>query len=107
GTGVRALVLLGRALDVLVRGLVRARSWITSISQLTWRSERFAVGYGRMLVEGVRDFAVDISAYLVASGVSGRPIDPARLFISAGISGLGGSVVGGLEKSGVRKALDD
>ncbi|QIZ33437.1 hypothetical protein [Saccharopolyspora sp. ASAGF58] len=105
-TGVRVLQLLAQALRVLVDFLVRTRTWIAEVSQLTWKSERLSVGYGRILVEGVRDMGIDLAANLTASGLLGKKIDPAQVFISAGVSGLGGAFVGGLEKSGISKVLD-
>ncbi|WP_395474553.1 hypothetical protein [Saccharopolyspora spinosa] len=106
-TGVRVLQMLAQALRVLVNFLVRSRAWIAEVSELTWKSERLSVGYGRMLVEGVRDMGIDLAANLTASGLLGKKIDPAQVFISAGISGVGGAFVGALEKSGISKVLDD
>ncbi|MGW3471625.1 hypothetical protein ACWDKQ_24915 [Saccharopolyspora sp. NPDC000995] len=106
-TGVRVLQMLAQALRVLVGFLVRTRAWIADVSQLTWKTERLSVGYGRMLVEGVRDMGIDLAANLTASGLLGKKIDPAQVFISAGISGVGGAFVGFLEKSGISKVLDD
>jgi hypothetical protein len=106
-TGARVLRMLAEALNALVRFLVRARTWITKVMDLTWKGERFSVGYGRMMVEGVRDVAIDLSANLVSSGIQGKKIDPAQLFISAGISGGIGGFIGGLEKSGMKKVLDE
>lgn len=106
-TGSRVLQALGKALDALVRFLIRARAWITKVGELTWKSSRFSIGYGRMAIEAARDVVVDLTANLVSRGLTGRQIDPEQLFISAGISGAVGGLVGGLEKSGVTKVLDN
>ncbi|MEC3975225.1 hypothetical protein [Amycolatopsis sp. H20-H5] len=106
-TGARVLRILAEALNALVRFLVQARTWITNFANLTWKTSRFSLGYGRMVTEGVRDIATDLTANLVAAGVQHKKIDPAQLFISAGISGGIGGLVGGLEKSGIKKALDE
>jgi len=106
-TGVRVLRMLASALNALVRFLVRARAWITKVMDLSWKTSRFTVGYGRAAVEGVRDIAIDLTANLVSHGIQGKKIDPAQLFISAGISGVGGGLIGGLEKTGYKKVLDE
>ncbi|GAA4531921.1 hypothetical protein [Amycolatopsis samaneae] len=105
-TGVRVLRLFAQALNMLVRFLVQARAWVNSVAELTWKTSKFGLGYGRMITEGVRDIAIDLTANLVAAGVQHKKIDPARLFISAGISGGIGGLVGGLEKTGFKKAVD-
>ncbi|MFD9888048.1 hypothetical protein ACFWY9_01805 [Amycolatopsis sp. NPDC059027] len=106
-TGVRVLRLLAQALNLLVRFLIQARAWVNSFSELTWKTSKFGLGYGRMVTEGVRDVAIDLTANLVAAGVQHKKIDPAQLFISAGIGGGIGGVVGGLEKTGFKKAVDE
>ncbi|ONI89617.1 hypothetical protein ALI144C_04565 [Actinosynnema sp. ALI-1.44] len=106
-TGARVLRLLAQALNALVRFLVQARAWVNNFAELTWNTSRFSVGYGRMVTEGVRDVAIDLTANLVAAGIQHKKIDPAQLFISAAVSGGIGGVVGGLEKTGVKKAVDN
>ncbi|ALG08395.1 hypothetical protein [Kibdelosporangium phytohabitans] len=106
-TGVRVLRMLAQALNTLVRFLIQARTWINGVAELTWNTPRFSLGYGRMITEGIRDIAIDLTANLVAAGIQHKKVDPAQLFISAGISGGIGGIVGGLEKTGVRKALDE
>ncbi|QWF82750.1 hypothetical protein [Amycolatopsis sp. CA-230715] len=106
-TGVRVLRILAEALNALVRFLNQARTWVNAVNELTWNTSKFSIGYGRMLTEGVRDIAIDLTANLVAAGIQHKKIDPARLFISAGISGGIGGIGGLLEKSGVKKVVDE
>lgn len=106
-TGVRVLRILAEALNALVRFLNQARTWVSAVNELTWNTSKFSIGYGRMLTEGVRDIAIDLTANLVSAGIQHRKIDPAQLFISAGISGGIGGIGGLLEKSGLKKAVDE
>lgn len=104
--GVRALTLFASALQKLVQVMVRARALIQRISSMSAVTSRGRIGYGNALVEGARDFTIETTAHLVSQAVQGKPIDPAKLFVNAAISGGVGAVVGAVEKSGVVKALD-
>ncbi|GAA1982232.1 hypothetical protein [Amycolatopsis minnesotensis] len=106
-TGARVLRILAEALNALVRFLNQARTWVNAVNELTWNTSKFGVGYGRMITEGVRDIAIDLTANLVSAGIQHKKIDPAQLFISAGISGGIGGLGGALEKSGLKKAVDE
>jgi hypothetical protein len=105
--GSRALELFVRALSAIVRTLVETRNWIESAMQLTWRTDLISIGYGRMLTEGIRDFGIDLTAGTVASEVQGKPIDPLQLIKNALVGGSVGAVLGGLERSGITKLLDE
>ncbi|MER6759873.1 MULTISPECIES: hypothetical protein [Amycolatopsis] len=105
--GGRIVQLLARALADLVGFLVRSRAWIQEVMGLTWRTERFSLGYGRMITEGIRDAVLDVSSNSVTSAILGKKIDPGQLAKSAGLSFLVGGLIGGLEKSGTSRVLDN
>ncbi|MFF7415479.1 WXG100-like domain-containing protein [Streptomyces lydicus] len=96
---------LSDLLSTIVRFLVQARTWISQVSSLTWRTESFSLGYGKMLFDGVRDATVDILANLTTRGITHKPLDISMVWSALG-SGLSGGVFGALESSGVRKAVN-
>ncbi|MFR9730676.1 WXG100 family type VII secretion target [Saccharopolyspora sp. MS10] len=101
----RMLALLGEVLATLTRWLASARTAIKQLAQRSWRGEAFSFGYGRALVEGTRDFAIDLAATSTASGITGKGTDPGHLFTNAAISlGVGGAF-GGISGSGVSKKI--
>jgi hypothetical protein len=105
--GSRLLELLVRSLSAVIRMLVRTRAWIEQVMQLSLRTESFTIGYGRMVTEFVRDFTIDTLAGTVAPSIQGKPIDVGQLFKNALIGGLVGSGLGGLERSGITKVLNE
>ncbi|MFD9052937.1 WXG100 family type VII secretion target [Streptomyces zaomyceticus] len=106
GTAGRFIRLLADVLDTVVTTLVRARQAIERFSRLTVRTGSLDLGYGRLLTEGTKDFAIDLAASATSKGIQGKPLDAGQLFLSAGISfGVGGAF-GVLESSGVRRASD-
>ncbi|MEU3186089.1 hypothetical protein ABZ707_18075 [Streptomyces sp. NPDC006923] len=104
-TAGRVVGLLVRFLSTLVRSLSRVQAALEQAGKLTFRGEGFSFGYGRLLVDGGRDFAIDLMANTTTNAILHKPLDPGQLFTSAGISlGVGG-VMGALEGSGVKKLL--
>lgn len=104
GTAGRFIRLLADVLDTVVTTLIRARQAIERFSRLTVRTGSLDVGYGRLLTEGTKDFAIDLAASATSKGIQGKPLDAGHLFLSAGISfGVGGAF-GVIEASGVRRA---
>jgi hypothetical protein len=105
--GSRVLQVLVDALSATVRTLVDARNAIEAVMQLTWRSDNFAIGYGRLITEGVRDFGIDLTAGVGSSAVTHTPLDPLQLFKNALIGGAVGGLLGGIEYSGAKRILDE
>ena len=85
--------------------LIRVRTWIVQLSKTAWRTERFSIGYGKILYEGIRDGLQDLTSNLISSEIQGKPIDPALLFVSAGASAAGGGLAGLVEASGTKKLV--
>lgn len=107
GTAGRVIRCLAEILSDLTRFLVRARQSIEEFSKLSVRTEEFSFGYGRLLVDGARDFAVDLMANASTSAIQHQPLTAKGLFTSAGLSAGVGGLFGGLETSGMKKVLND
>lgn len=103
----RAMSLVDEVSRTLMEFLIRVRTWIVQLSKLTWRTERFSIGYGKILYEGVRDGAQDLVSNLTATRIQHKEVDPALLFISAGSSLVGGGLAGLVEASGAKKLVID
>ncbi|MGW1839025.1 hypothetical protein [Streptomyces sp. NPDC002067] len=103
-TAGRFLQWLADLLSALVRFLLRARTWIGEVSRLTWRTDTFSVGYGKLLHDGLRDAVVDVLAGLTNRGITHKPLDLTLLWSALG-SGVAGGVFGAVEASGARKVL--
>ncbi|GAA4263534.1 hypothetical protein GCM10022255_108950 [Dactylosporangium darangshiense] len=103
----RILAVLARMLRELVSFLIRVRTWIVQMTKLTWQTEKFMIGYGRILYEGVRDGVGDLLSNVIATKISKQPLDPALLFVSAGASAVTGGLVGLVEGAGVKKVVDE
>ncbi|MEV6227557.1 hypothetical protein AB0L88_06670 [Saccharopolyspora shandongensis] len=104
----RMLALLAQILATLTRWLASVRAAVQRLAAASWRGESFSFGYGRALVEGSRDFVIDIAASSTAAGITGKDINPEHLFTNAAISfsfGVGG-VFGGVSASGLKRKLD-
>jgi acetolactate synthase regulatory subunit len=105
--GSRVLQLLTRSLSTVIRSLTQARNWVAEVMQLSWRTEQFQLGYGRLVTEGIRDFTIDISAGATSAGIQGNGVDPLQLIKNGLIGGGVGALLGGLERSGLSKVLDE
>ncbi|TDD40674.1 hypothetical protein [Saccharopolyspora elongata] len=102
----RMLALLAQILATLTRWLASVRAAVQRLAAASWRGESFSFGYGRALVEGFRDFAIDIAASSTAAGITGKNINPEHLFTNAAISFGVGGVFGGVTASGLKRKLD-
>ena len=106
-TAGQVIRILAEGLSVLVRFLVRAQQAIEGFSQLAVRTGGFKFGYGRLLVEGTRDFSIDLTANATVAAIRNKPLSAEQLLTSAAVSFGVGGVIGGLEASGVKKVMDD
>lgn len=103
-TGCRIIQTLVRSLSLLIKTLVRARTWLEQLGKLAWKGKNFSVGYGRIIADGARDFATDLVATTTTMAIQHKKLDPGQIFLSAGLSAGVGGAVGGLEASGMKYA---
>jgi hypothetical protein len=106
-TAGRVVSMLARFLSALGRSLAQVRTAIEGLSQLSFRTESFAVGYGRFLADGVRDFTIDLLANSTTSAILHKPITAQSLLTSAGVSFGVGGFLGALENSSAKKLLGE
>jgi hypothetical protein len=97
----RVVSFLDSSLTMLLRGIAEVRSGLRALLDWTVTTEQFSLPVGRSLVEGTRDFAVDLATTSTAAKIEGKPISVAQLLISAAISGGVGGLIPAVGRLGV------
>ncbi|MCW2542374.1 MAG: hypothetical protein JWN95_4099 [Frankiales bacterium] len=98
----RTLNLLERGLAAFLRVIAEIRSGLQSMLNWSLTTDNLSIPLGRAAVEGVRDFAVDLSTNALAAKIEGKSKTLRELLISAGISGAVGALIPGLGRLGFR-----
>lgn len=104
--GSRIIRFLAAAIGKLVGMLMRTRAWILHVMKLSWRTERFSFGYGRLLIEAARDFGIDLTANWLATLASGKPFDLDKALEQASIAIAGAGFSGILDGTGLKRLRD-